>query len=276
MASVRTIDAFRKRYGPWAFIAGGTEGLGFEFSLLAAEYGLHVAIAGRRKEKLEAVERQIRKQFPVEVLPIQCDLSNDGAQGIIDTALKDRAVGLFVYNACSSLVGPFLSYSVEEHQKVIDTNCRGPLHLSRYFGERMKEIRKGGIILMSSMSGLQGTPMVASYAASKAFNLVLAQSLWKEFALYNVDVLSCIAGATLTPNYLATKIPGKSCSAPEMEPRPVVQEAFRKLGKTPYFVAGLKNKAAVFFLRMLTGKKGAIHLVANNMFRQYGPIEPED
>ena len=276
MASVRTIDAFRKRYGPWAFIAGGTEGLGLEFSLLAAEYGIHVAVSGRRKEKLDAAAEEIRGKFQVEVLPLQCDLSDPEAVGIIDNALKDRSVGLFVYNACSSFVGPFLERTVEEHQQLVDTNCRGPLLLTRYFGKRMTAVRKGGIILMSSMSGLQGTPMVASYAATKAFNLVLAQSLWKEFSFYGVDVISCVAGATLTPNYLATKLPGRSSSAFEMGPRPVVEETFRKLGKTPYFIPGGKNKAAVFFLRRLLGKKGAVNMVAGSMFRQYGPIVPED
>ncbi len=276
MASVRRIDAFRRNYGPWAFIAGGTEGLGLEFSLLAAEYGMHVAVAGRRKEKLESAEKAVRSRAPVDVLPIQCDVASPDAVRKIDTALRDRAVGLFVYNACSSYVAPFLSCSEEEHQEVIDTNCRGALLLTRYFGGKMTESGKGGIILMSSMSGLQGTPMVASYAASKAFTLVLAQSLWKEFSFYGVDVISCVAGATLTPNYLATKLPGRSSFAPEMAPRPVVEETFRRLGKTPYFIPGGKNKAAVFFLRRLLGNKGAVNMVAGSMFRQYGPIVPED
>jgi uncharacterized protein len=276
MASVHRIDSFRRNYGPWAFVAGGTEGLGLEFSLLAAEYGLHVAVAGRRKDKLESAEKAVRSRAPVDVLPIQCDVASPGAVEEIDTALRDRSVGLFIYNACSSYVGPFLSFSPEEHREVIDTNCRGPLFLTHYFGGKMTEARKGGIILMSSMSGLQGTPMVASYAASKAYNLVLAQSLWKEFSVYGVDVISCVAGATLTPNYLATKLPGRRSSAPEMRPRPVAEETFRRLGKTPYFIPGGKNKAAVFFLRRLLGKKGAVNLVASNMFRQYGPIVPED
>lgn len=276
MGSVKGIDRFRRTYGPWAFIAGGTVGLGREFSLLCAEYGLHVAVAGRRKEKLEELERDITGRFPVEIKKIECDLASPEGIEKVKDALEEINIGLFIYNACSSLVGPFLSYSPEDHLNVIDVNCRGPLLLTRYFGKRMTEFRRGGIVLMSSMSGLQGTPMVASYAATKAFNLVLAQSLWKEFSCCNVDVLACVAGATLTPNYLATKLPGKRSSAPEMEPRPVVEEAFKKLGKTPYFIPGLKNKGAVFFLRRLLGKKGAVNVVAKNMFRQYGPILPED
>lgn len=276
MASVHQIDRFRKKYGPWTCIAGGTEGLGLEFTLLAAEYGLHVAVIGRNKEKLDSTAEAVKSRFAVNCLPIQCDLSDRNALNLVTRALEDRQVGLFIYNACASIVGPFLSYSRDDHLKVIETNCTGPLIFTRYFGEKMTEIRKGGIILMSSMSGLQGTPLVAGYAASKAYNLVLAQSLWKEFGYYNVDVLSCVAGATLTPNYLKTKTAGRSSSAPEMKPRPVAEESFRKLGKTPYLIPGWKNKAAVFFLKHLLGKKGAVNMVANNMFRQYGPIVPED
>ncbi len=276
MASVRAIDTFRKSYGPWAFIAGGTEGLGREFSMLTAEHGIHVAIAGRRNEKLQETAEEIRKKFPVDVLPVQIDLSSPDIVKTIDSVLGDYPIGLFIYNACNSLVGPFLSYQTQEHEQVIDTNCRGPLLLTHYFGKKMAEAGKGGMVLMSSMSGLQGTPHVASYAATKAFNLVLAQSLWKELSFYGVDVLSCVAGATLTPNYLKTKKEGRDSSAPEMEPRPVVEEVFKRLGKTPWFVPGLKNKAAVFLLRRLVGKKRAVNLVAKNMFKQYGPIAPED
>ena len=58
--------------------------------------------------------------------------------------------------------------------------------------------RRGGIILMSSGAGLQGAPYYSHYAATRAYNIVLAESLWAEFKPHDVDVLACVAGMTLS------------------------------------------------------------------------------
>ena len=69
---------------------------------------------------------------------------------------------------------------------------------------------RGGILLMSSLAGGQGTPIVAAYAASKAFEIVLAEGLWDELRPAGVDVLACRAGPTRTPSYEASA-PGRRC-----------------------------------------------------------------
>ena len=68
---------------------------------------------------------------------------------------------------------------------------------------------------MASMAAAQGSPLVATYAATKAFDLVLAEGLWDELGAHGVDVLACRAGATRTPNYEASQPTGK---VPLMEP----------------------------------------------------------
>ncbi|OOK72013.1 short chain dehydrogenase family protein [Mycobacterium kansasii] len=78
------------------------------------------------------------------------------------------------------LIGPFLGHSVESHLRAIDVNCRGPLMLAHHFGQQMSARKRGGIILMTSLSGMQGAPWLASYGATKAFNIVLAEGLWYE------------------------------------------------------------------------------------------------
>ena len=113
--------------------------------------------------------------------------------------------------------------SIEDKLRVIDVNCRGPLILADLLGRPMAERRRGGILLMSSLAGTQGTPFVATYAATKAFNLVLAEGLWDELRESGVDVLACRAGATRTPAYEQSR--PASQEAPLMEPGPVVVEA---------------------------------------------------
>lgn len=262
---------FAHSYGPWALIAGGTEGLGREFSFLAAEHGLNVAIAGRREGPLNAVAGEIRERFGVETLPLKGDLGAADADAEIEKALGGREVGLLVYNACTSIIGPFIERNIEEHLAVIDVNCRGPILLAHRFGAKMCSRGRGGILLMSSMSALQGAPLVASYAASKAFILALAQGLWEEFRHFKVDVAACIAGVTRTPNYLRSVPEGGSSSAPEMEAREVAKIALRNLGKKSYIIPGFANRAAVFFLQHVIGRKGAVKLVARNMYKLYLP-----
>ena len=84
--------------------------------------------------------------------------------------------------------------------------------------------------------------------------------------------MACVAGATLTPNYINSKPEGATSSAPEMKPEKAVAEALEVLGKKPYMVPGFSNKFAVFMMRRLMGKKGPVSMVAKNMFKLYGSI----
>ena len=95
-------------------------------------------------------------------------------------------------NAGVGPAGPMLETTPEDWRWIVDVNVLGPLRVSHYFGRRLAERGKGGIILMSSMSGLQGTAMVANYAATKAYDTVLAEGLWYELGQRGVDVLGCM------------------------------------------------------------------------------------
>ena len=103
------------------------------------------------------------------------------------------------------IIGPYYNHSVDEQLKHIDVNCRGPVILAHHFGTKMRRRKQGGIILMTSLSGFQGAPWLATYGATKAFNLVLAEGLWYELKDEGIDVLACCAGSTATPNFIETK-----------------------------------------------------------------------
>ena len=117
--------------------------------------------------------------------------------------------------------------------RIVDVNCRGPLILADEFGRVMAARGRGGLVFMASMAAAQGSPLVATYAATKAFDLVLAEGLWDELAAHGVDVVACRAGATRTPNYEAAKPNGK---VPLMEPEAVARRALDSLGRRPSVV----------------------------------------
>jgi hypothetical protein len=119
---------------------------------------------------------------------------------------------------------------------------------------------------MSSLAGGQGCPMVVSYAASKAFETVLAEGLWDELRPAGVDVLACRAGPTRTPSYEASR-PRKK--VPMMEPGPVVEEALAALGRKPVVVAGKLNRAVNFVMQRLLSRPAAIRFMGNSTRQMY-------
>jgi uncharacterized protein len=144
-------------------------------------------------------------------------------------------------------------------------NCRAPLTLAYLFGARMAERGRGGIILMSSLAGLQGGPFIANYAATKAYNLVLAEGLWAEFSHHGVDVLACCAGAIATPGYNAVATTPTSRFAPTpMQPEVVASEALEALGRGPSYVPGVANRAIAQLMRRLLPRTTSVRLMERN------------
>src|SRR4051794_16576814 len=105
---------FSRRYGPWALVAGASEGLGRAFADTIAARGVAVALVARRPDPLHAAAADIRLTHGVDVLPIVADLGTpDGHAAIADT-VGEREVGLVVANAAYAPVGPFLAVGSDE------------------------------------------------------------------------------------------------------------------------------------------------------------------
>jgi short-subunit dehydrogenase len=130
--------------------------------------------------------------------------------------------------------------------------------------------RRGGVLIMSSMAGFQGAPLVTVYGASKAFLTSLGEGLAEELAPHGVDVLVCVAGATRTPSYLAGKLADRGRTAIEMEPAAVARVAVRALGRKPLVVAGAVNRAVRLLLGRLLPRRAAVRLLhrgTRNLYR---------
>jgi short-subunit dehydrogenase len=261
---------FVERYGPWAVVAGASEGIGASFSKKLAARGINVVLVARRAAPLEELAAELRQKHGVEVKVQPLDLGSPDVVAEMSAATGDLDIGLMIYNAAYSPIGAFLDIDVEEHIKAADINVYGPLRLSHYFGRRFVERGKGGIILMSSMSGFQGTAMVANYAATKAYDTVLAEGLWYELRRHGVDVLGCVAGATLTPSYESTidHIPTNPLARP-MQPDDVTEQALEDLGRRPVGVSGRLNRVASALLSRLLPRRAAIEMISKETERLF-------
>jgi short-subunit dehydrogenase len=262
---------FREKYGQTALIAGASEGMGEAYARALAARGLDLVLIARRKEPLEKAAGQIAEQFGVKVLPIVCDLGAADATEQVVHAIGDTAIDFLVYNAASSFIGPYLETGLSTHLDIAAVNVLTPLAMLFYFGGKMVERRKGGIVIMASIAGFQGSGYLSTYAATKAFDRVLAEGLWYEWKPRGVDVIACCAGATATPNYINTR-PGK---ASRLEPKPqapaqVAEECLRRIGTTPSFVSGTGNKWVSFLMQRIFSRKKAIEIMGDGMRKMYG------
>lgn len=261
------MSAFRERYGPWALVAGASAGLGEAFARLLAARGLNVLLLARREETLARLAADLRRAHEVEVRTEAIDLARGDLAAAVERAAAGLEVGLLVYNAAHSAIGPFVERPLDEHLRVLDVNCRGPLALAHVLGGAMARRRRGGMVLMTSLAASQGNPLLASYAASKAFELVLAEGLWAELRGRGVDVLACRAGATRTPGYAASR-PRRSVRL--MEPEDVARQALDALGRGPSAVTGALNRVAAFALGRLLPRRASIGIMGRATRRLYG------
>ncbi len=262
---------FRNKYGSWALIAGGSQGIGEAFATKLAEKGMNLVLIARRIEPLMQLAKMIKADYGVEIKCISLDLAREDIISEIQKEIEGLEISVLVYNAAIIPIGNYFNSDLEEQLKVININCRGLTYLIDYYGRKMKKNGKGAIILISSMAGLQGTPINVHYAATKAYNIVLAEGLWYELKEHGVDVLVSITGATATPNYIATNPDKPGLFVPKpLDPSKVAKESLQKLGKKPYVIPGFANKFASFFIKHFLTRKQAIKLIGKNTYKMYG------
>ena len=188
------------RYGPWAVIAGGSEGIGASIATLLAAQGINLVLIARKSEPLRNLAAELRARAHVEVRTLALDLTDPAFLQRIREVSDDVDVGLLVYNAgASHRTGFFIDWPLEDILKVIRLNTEGQAVLAHHFGKKMAARRKGGIILMGSLAGNAGSPTVVPYAGAKAFSQIFSEGLWWELKQHGVDVLHVVVGSTDTP-----------------------------------------------------------------------------
>jgi uncharacterized protein len=255
--------AFREKYGPWAIVAGASEGLGAAFAQGCASRGLNVVLIARSIDKLNSVRQTLEDKYKTECRVLEMDLSDPAAPDLLDMKTKDLDAGLLIYNAALSLIGPYISFSVDQHRATVATNCLTPALCAHLFGKRFAARGRGGILLMSSMAGFQGSATITHYAATKAYSMVLAEGLSREYAEHNIDVLACCAGAIATPGYRRAGNSAKK-SLFVMDPHTVARLALDKIHTGGIFIPGLFNKLGAFVLQRIFPRRLAVSIFSHS------------
>jgi short-subunit dehydrogenase len=259
--------SFSTRYGPWAVVAGASEGVGSAFARALAARGTSLVLLARRKSVLDEVAAGIRAEFGVEVRSQAVDLARNGAMDAVADGTAGLDVGLVVYCAgADPNYERFLDHPVETALAMVQRNCVAPVQMCHHFARPMVARGRGGIVLFGSAAGFAGAPNLVAYGASKAFDMVFAEALWAELRPKGVDVLGLILGETDTPALRRLRerlghrddpgTPLRGAASAEA----VVEEALEQLANGPTCLVGDQARGAAKFLGGMS-RDEAVHFM---------------
>jgi short-subunit dehydrogenase len=227
---------FAAKYGPWAIVAGASDGTGSEFAEQLAARGVNVVLVARRQALLDDIAERLPTQSRVVVL----DLSTPDAGQRLAEATADLDIGLLVYNAGADQHSTaFLSQPIDDLRSLVRRNCLTVLDACYDVGTRLIARGRGGVILVTSGAAWCGGANIAAYGGTKAFDLVLAEALWAEWKPQGVDVLALVMGATDTPSLQRLLAETGGSFGELARPADVVRDALNNVHDGPTWICGM-------------------------------------
>jgi len=257
-------------YGPWAFINGGSEGIGAEIGNRLAENGINISMIARNAGALDEQHQHLKDTYGVEVSSAALDLSQPNATNEVIELTRDIDVGFYAHVACFAPLGAYLDTPLDRHLQALQVNVHSLNELTHHFASRMRDRGCGGILLCSSMAALGAFPYNAQYSANKAYTHLLGEALWYELKEQNIDVLSLVISEVSTPALLrsGSELQG---GAKTLTPIQVVDEAFSVLGKQPSIITGRRNRFIAFIAEYFIPKIKMMELMAKEIQRYKEP-----
>jgi short-subunit dehydrogenase len=259
-----------EKYGPWALVTGASRGLGAEFARQLADRGFNIVLVARKTHLLESLATELEEVHNVKTRVISIDLSETEAANAIIEATNDIQVGLLINNAAMIMGGAFVKHDLHDEINLLNVNVTTPLKLTHYFGSKMRERGRGGMIFVASIAGYNSLPYMANYMATKSYLVSFGEALYHEFKKEGVDVLVLSPGLMNTdPDN--TREPDVGLEEPDsaekdkaMPVTPVVVEAFENLGRKITVFPGTQSKIMEFiFKHILT--RGMVTNIFGNM-----------
>lgn len=242
---------------PTALVTGASSGIGRAFATRLAVDGTALVLVARRGDRLDELATEIVDAGGPEPEVLVADLTDGGERATVEARLADssRPVDLLVNNAGFGTRGFFAELSAETEETLVRLNVLAPVRLTRAALPGMLERRRGGIVNVSSMAGLQPLPGWATYAATKAFLTNFSQALHEEVRSRGVSVLALMPGLTRTDFYDRASMPGSMIPGPFwMDADDVVRSGLRALERNRAgHVPGLRNRGIALLSRVSPG-----------------------
>ncbi len=241
---------WNEKYGPWALVTGASSGLGAEFVEQLAARGVNVVLVARREQQMAALADGVRRNHGVKTRVVPADLTGRDACRHVGDQTSDLEIGLLVNNAGFGLSGAYADLDPDRLVNMTVLNCVVPVLLTNHYLPLMLDRGRGGLIFLASTAAYQATPYLGVYGATKAFNLLMGESLWKEYRKRGIDSLALSPGFTKT-EFTSVAHMKDASGFREATPGAVVALALKKLGTKPSVIHGLANKMLNFTGRLI-------------------------
>lgn len=245
---------YLEKYGPWALIVGGSEGIGAAFARKLAARQFNLVLVARKEKPLAELATELRATR-VDVRTLAADLSRSDVLEKVRQLTDDIGIGYLIYVAgANSVRGNLVELEPEVYRAVMAVNVLAPVEFVRHYGSLMKNRGRGGIILTGSSSNYIGSATLAPYTASKAFSRIFSEAIWAECKPMGIDVLHMVVNFTATP---AMERLGFDISMAQ-SPGEVAQEALENMENGPLLILGGKKALDIAIQRSGLVNRGAL------------------
>ncbi len=190
--------------GQVAIVTGCSTGLGVQMAKALASQGAKVVAVARRKEKIDAVAKEIADTFGVETLAVQCDITDtEKVNSMVDEVLaKFGRIDVVINNAGTGAVAPAEDITDEQFNGELNVDLAGTFKVARAVAKKaMIPAKYGRIINIASMYGMVGNKVAPAspYHAAKGGVVNLTRGLAAEWGKYNINVNAICPGYFYSP-----------------------------------------------------------------------------
>ncbi len=182
-------------------VTGSTSGFGRAIAFTFAQHGWNVLLTGRRKERLDELEQELQTEFGTSVLTLCFDVQNrEQTQQVLKDLPHDwKHIDVLVNNAgLAAGLATFQEGDPDDWDRMIDTNLKGLLTVSRSIVPHMIARKKGHIINIGSIAGKGAYLKGNVYCASKAAVDILSQGMRIDLLPHGIKVTNVSPGAADT------------------------------------------------------------------------------
>jgi NAD(P)-dependent dehydrogenase (short-subunit alcohol dehydrogenase family) len=185
-------------------VTGVSTGIGWATAKLLLDRGMRVFGSVRQTRDAERLRREFGENFTPLLFDVTDEAAVRQAASEVRDALGGETLAGLVNNAGIVVAGPALELSADEFRRQFEVNVIGPIIVTQAFGPLLGADRalrgpKGRIVMVSSIAGKNGNPLISAYAASKHAVEGLSESLRRELMLFGIDVVIVAPGAVKTP-----------------------------------------------------------------------------
>lgn len=265
------MKTIKNNFGTWALVTGASSGIGKEFAIQLAKQGINVVLIARREILLQELSARLERDYNVLTKNLVLDLTSNDIIERIEEQTKDLEIGTVISNAGGARMGSFHKIPMTDFESMIKLNISAQMKISHWFtSRRIKENKKGGLLLVSSTTAFQGVPYGADYSAAKAYILNLGEALNFELKEKEINVTVLIPGPTDTPGLNDNKDADMAAHLP-MKPQPpseLVQEGLQAILKNkPSHIGGRANRIMSRVMNLAMSRKGASTFWGKMMYK---------